>query len=64
MEHTYHDREDGLLLCKVCNGGEGSLPSECPGGRMSDDEEAKVYAGRIDFRGGAWLQNGAPKTAP
>lgn len=56
MEHQYHDREDGLAHCKVCNGGEGSLPSECPGRRMTDDEEADVYAGKRDFRQGQWVR--------
>lgn len=54
MDHQYHDRAGGLLHCKVCNGGEGSLPSECPGRSMTDDDQAKVYAGKLDFRQGQW----------
>ena len=48
--HIYHDREDGLAHCKVCNGGEGSLPTVCPGREMTPEEEDAVYAGTLDFR--------------
>lgn len=48
--HVYYDREDGLAHCKVCGGGEGSLPTVCPGRVMTADEADAVYAGTIDFR--------------
>lgn len=60
--HDLHDREDGLAHCKVCGGAEGSLPTECPGARMSEVEEGAVYAGLFDFRNGYWqLQKQEPK---
>lgn len=46
--------DGGLFLCGVCGGAEGSLPSECPGERMTTAQEEAVYAGRLDFRQGAW----------
>jgi hypothetical protein len=58
-EHQYHDREDGLLHCKICNGGEGSLPSECPGRRMTEEEDNDVYAGTLDYRQGQWVRRAA-----
>lgn len=54
-EHKYSDREDGLAHCMVCNGGEGSLPTECPGTKMSMETQDAVYAGRCDFIGGKWI---------
>lgn len=54
MEHDYHDRKDGLCHCKVCNGAEGSLPTDCPKRRMTDKEETGVFQGRLNFRDGEW----------
>lgn len=56
MEHVFYDREDGLSHCRVCNGAEGTLPSGCPGTRMSERVAEAVYAGQIDFRAGSWLR--------
>lgn len=55
IDHDYYDREDGLSHCKVCNGAEGSLPTHCPGTRMSADTDDQVYAGVLDFRDGRWV---------
>lgn len=41
--------EGGLALCTVCGGAEGSMPSECPGTRMTDNQEVDVYSGILDF---------------
>lgn len=59
FEHDLYDRDDSLAHCKVCGGAEGSLPTLCPGRRMTEQEERDVYAGRLDFTngpmsGGAW----------
>lgn len=40
----------GLSLCCVCGGGEGSLPTDCPGQRMHDLLNDEVYAGSVDYR--------------
>lgn len=45
----------GLSICKVCNGAEASLPKECPGVRMTADQEDQVQAGKLDFRDGKWI---------
>ncbi len=52
--HTWEQRDDDLASCTVCGGGEGSLPTHCPGTRMSSDEADDVYAGRLDFKNGKW----------
>jgi hypothetical protein len=46
--------EGGLIICTVCGGAEGSLPTECPGRQMTEQEADAVYAGRLDFVHGAW----------
>lgn len=40
----------GLSLCCVCGGGEGSLPTDCPGQSMNDILHDDVYAGKVDYR--------------
>lgn len=54
MKHNFYDRDDGLAHCKVCGGGEGSLPTECPGRRMTAEEQDKVYGLHLDFNRGQW----------
>ena len=39
-----------LFMCSVCCGAEGSLPTHCPGARMTEQQEAQVYAGELDYR--------------
>lgn len=60
-QHVFHDREDGLQHCKVCNGAEGSLPSECPGVRMPPETEEAVYACILDYAGGQWVAGQAQR---
>ena len=40
----------GLFFCTVCNGFEGTLPTDCPGIRMTEKQADDVYAGKIDYR--------------
>lgn len=47
--HTFEDREDGLASCLVCGGGEGSLPTKCPGTKMDATTNEAVYRERLDF---------------
>ena len=50
-----------LDWCSVCGGVEASLPTECPGARMTGEQEEAVHAGTLDFLGGKWrLVNAAP----
>ncbi len=43
-----------LALCRVCGGGEASLPIECPGKRMSELEQAAVARGNREFMRNKW----------
>lgn len=52
--HELHDRDDDLTHCKVCGGAESSLPTECPGSRMTEAQESSVTAGTLDYRAGRW----------
>jgi hypothetical protein len=53
--HDYEKRDDDLASCRICKGGEGSLPRDCPGVAMTGEQQNEVYAGRLDFRHGAWV---------
>lgn len=55
--------DGGLSVCKVCGCMEGSLPSECPGTRVSVGDDDLIYKGELDFRDGKW-QNSASKYSP
>lgn len=41
--------EGGLSLCTVCGGGEGSLPTDCPGKKMTVEVESLVYSDQLDY---------------
>ena len=47
-----------LFCCKVCGGAEGSLPTECPGVRMTERQQHQVYYERLDYQAGEWIQKG------
>ena len=49
--------EGGLASCTVCNCGEGTLPSDCPGESVSGARQDSIYAGLIDYRDGMWVTN-------
>ena len=55
--------DGGLRLCKVCNGAEGSLASECSGRFVSESEQDAIMASELDFVGGRWVAGRARKTA-
>lgn len=38
-----------LSYCPTCGGGEASLPTHCPGRRMSLQEEDLIQQGKLDF---------------
>jgi hypothetical protein len=42
--------DGGLFSCVVCGGTEGSLPTNCPGFEMTDEQDQQVYNGKIDWR--------------
>jgi hypothetical protein len=47
----------GLASCVRCGGGEGSLPTDCPGMRMSAMQCDAVYSAVLDYREdeGGWV---------
>ena len=48
--------DGGLTICKVCNLGEGSLTTDCPGEKVDMDKVDLIYAGELDFREGqGWV---------
>jgi hypothetical protein len=62
-QHKLHDREDGLAHCMVCGGAESSLPTKCPGRRMTAQEEDMVSDGKWDFVG-HWIAKSSQFTKP
>ncbi len=40
----------GLMACTVCYGIEGTLPTVCPGRKMSVNLREEVYQARADYR--------------
>ena len=50
-----HICDGGLMSCTVCNGGEGSLPTDCPGTPMTADQQDAVLCHQVDFVDGAWV---------
>lgn len=48
--------EGGLSLCEICGGAEGSMPTECPGVKMTHAQSDAVYAGTLDYRSGSWCK--------
>lgn len=62
--HRLHECEDencypcggGLAVCTVCGGAEASLPYECPGARMTEEQDRAVQECRVDFIAGEWRE--------
>ena len=48
--------DGGLAICKTCRGGESTLTTECPGVPMTGAQGDAVYAGKLDFLGGVWVE--------
>ena len=48
-EHVYEPYGE-LYYCKTCMGLEGSMPTDCPGSKMTTEQSDRVYAGNLDFR--------------
>ena len=47
--------DGGLSWCTICDGFEGTLTKECPGVRMTEEEQDAVYkTGTLDFKDGKW----------
>lgn len=60
VTHTYCDAahcvicHGGLFLCQTCGSAEGASTDDCPGVRLTLWASDEVYAGRLNFRAGAW----------
>jgi hypothetical protein len=48
-----------LYACERCGGAEGTLPHDCPGDHMSEEQQRDVYEGRLDYR---WRDGWVPLT--
>jgi hypothetical protein len=48
--------EGGLMICTACGGAEGSLPTHCPQEPIPQDDQDRIYAGKLDFRNGFWIE--------
>ena len=46
----------GLGLCTVCNCAEGTLPTDCPGEKVNEKIQNKIYAAKLDFIKGKWIK--------
>ena len=53
--------DGGLVVCTVCNGTEGSLPTECPGEAMTEEQQESIIRGGVDFVGGRWVDHSASR---
>ena len=70
MKHTFYKCkcnqaycqfcDGGLAHCTVCNGFEGTLPTECPGKKMTEQQEDDVWKADLDFRNGEWCKKKEP----
>lgn len=65
MKHVFHKcvpgDEDtcqicngGLSLCNVCGGAEASLPTDCPGIRLTSADLDEIQSGAKDYVNGFW----------
>ena len=63
-KHVFHVCRDeqcvccngGLAWCDVCGGAEASLPTGCPGQKMTGEEADAVQSGFRDYQDGAWVR--------
>lgn len=61
--HILHTCEDercftcngGLALCTICGGAEATLPTHCPGNRMTTEQQEAVQNKQNDYVNGAWI---------
>lgn len=48
--------QGGLFSCTRCGGGEASLPTDCPGVPMTEEQQDGVMAGLLDYlRDEGWV---------
>lgn len=44
-----------LFYCGVCHGFEGSLPTDCPGKPIAEDDQQLIYQSTLDFVDDKWV---------
>lgn len=65
MNHVKRECEDpecdgahcntcNLFICKICDCAEGTLPTECPGVKVTGGTQDDIYRGKIDYVDGGW----------
>lgn len=54
-KHTLELSDQELVRCTVCDGSEGSMPTDCPLTRMMNMIEGMVMGGYMDFVDGNWV---------
>jgi hypothetical protein len=47
--------DGSMTRCVVCGGSQGALTTDCPGELMLQKTLEMVDAGKMDFRGGEWI---------
>lgn len=47
--------DGGLFVCTVCGGAEGTLTTDCCGGKIGPNLADMIYAGQIDYKDGKWV---------
>jgi hypothetical protein len=47
---------EGIVYCKRCKCGEGSLATHCPGRPIDQFAQEEIYHGQLDFIDGAWME--------
>ena len=50
----------GLFACTVCHSFEGATTTHCPDESMTEHQCNLVYAGKLDYRDGEWVEAGSP----
>jgi len=47
---------EGIVYCKRCKCGEGSLATHCPGKPIDQFAQEEIYHGQLDFINGEWVE--------
>lgn len=48
--------DGSLFACRICNGAEGTLTTECPGTIINEEKQNLIYNGKLDFINGKWIK--------
>lgn len=46
--------ENELTFCEVCKGGEGNIPTDCPGKPLNEHQISYIVNEALDFIDGEW----------